>query len=191
MTLPALRGIASVTAAATGFLLFYGVVYAMEGITTRIPMNPVRELGMSTLWTLPLIVLFCSGLNDFCAATKQAWVFWLGLIPALALLYYFERNTSSSILTKTAMPPLATAAGLIPHIFRRIRFVFTVFCFAAGISGLAVFYFVLTSYLSGSSFATKSLEFVVLAFGTASLVTGVLSVGLLKRHRNPLAQANG
>ena len=190
MTLPALRGIASITAAATGFLLVYGVVYAMEGMTTRIPMNPLRELGMTTLWTLPLTVLFCSGLNDFCTVTKQSWVFWLGLIPVLALLYYLERNTSSSILTKTAMPLLATAAGLMPHIFRRIRFVFTVFCLAAGIPGLAVFYFALTSYLSGSSFATKSIGFVVLAFGTASLVTGVLSVGFLRQRRNPLAQAN-
>lgn len=182
MTLPALRGIASVTAAATGLLLIYGFVYAMEGMTTRIPMNPLHELGITTLWTLPLTVLFCSGLNDFCTVTKQAWIFWLGLIPALVLLYYFERNTSSSNLTKTAMPLLATAAGLMPHIFQRIRIVFTIFCLAAGISGLAVFYFVLTSYLSGSSFATKSIGIVVLAFGTASVAAGVLSVGLVRRR---------
>jgi hypothetical protein len=187
MTLRALRGIASVTAAGTGLLLVYGAVYAMEGMTTRIPMNPLHELGITTLWTLPLTILFCSGLSDFGTVTKQAWVFWLGVILALALLYYFERNTSSSILTKTAMPLLATAGGLMPHIIRRIGFVFTVFSLAAGIAGLLVFYFALTSYLSGSSFATKSIEFVVLAFGTASLITGVLSVAFLsRRHIEPV-----
>ena len=60
---------------------------------------------------------------------------------------------------------------------------FTVFSLAAGMAGLLVFYFALTSYLSGSSFPNKSIGFVALAFGAASLITGVLSVDFLKRSR--------
>lgn len=100
----------------------------------------------------------------------------------MALLYYFEHNTTSSTLTKTAMPLLATAGSVMPHIFQRIKFVFTAFCVAAGITGLAVFYFALTSHLAGSSFATKSIGFVILTFATASLVTGILSVSILMRR---------
>lgn len=176
MTLLALRGISRVTAAATGLLLVYSVVYAMEGMTTRIPMSPLRELGITTLWMLPWTMLFCSGLDDFGAVTRQGWVFWAGVTLALAFLYYFERNTSSSIFTKIAMPLLATVVGLMPHLIRRIRFLFTVFSFAAGVAGLVVFYLALTSYLSGSSFATKAIASVVFAFATASLIAGVLSV---------------
>ncbi len=186
MTLLALRGISRVTAASTGLLLVYGVVYATEGMTTRIPMSPLRELGITTLWMLPWTMLFCSGLDDFRALTRESWVFWAGVPLALVYLYYFERNTSSSIVTKIAMPLLATAGGLMPHVIRRIRFLFTVFSFAAGVAGLIVFYVTSTSYLSGSSIATKSTSFVVFAFATASLITGALSVASLKpRHVEP------
>lgn len=54
MTLRVLRAIASVVAAATGLILSYGAVYAMEGMTTRVPTSPVHELGITTLWMLPL-----------------------------------------------------------------------------------------------------------------------------------------
>ena len=37
MTLQVLKGVCSVAAATTGLLLIYGIVYAMEGMTTRIP----------------------------------------------------------------------------------------------------------------------------------------------------------
>ena len=182
MTWLALRGISRVTAATTGLLLVYGVVYAMEGMTTRIPTSPLRELGITTIWILPWTMLFCSGLDDFGTVTRQNWVFWAGVTLALAFLYYFERNTGSSIVTKIAMPLLATAGGLMPHVIRRIRFLFTVFSLAAGVAGLVVFYVALTSNLSGSSFATKAIAFVVFAFATASLITGVLSVASLKRR---------
>jgi hypothetical protein len=195
MSLQALRAISSVAAAVTGLLLVYDIIYAMEGMTTRVPMNPLHELGITTLWMLPWTMLFCFGLEDFGTVTRQAWVFWAGVILALAFLYYFERNTSSSIVTKTAMPLLAAAGGLMPHVIRRINLVFTVLSIAAGIAGLVVFYLAGTSYLSGSSFQNKSIGFVVLAFGTASLIAGVLSVALLRRRHNranmhPLTPAN-
>lgn len=71
----------------------------------------------------------------------------------------------------------------MPHVIRRIKFLFTVFSFAAGVAGVVVFYVELISYLSGSSFATKAIAFVVFTFATASLITGVLSVASLKRRR--------
>jgi hypothetical protein len=167
----------------TGLLLVYGVTYAMEGMTTRISMAPLHELMITTLWMLPWMWLYCSGVEDFETVTRQAWVFWVGASLALGFLYYLERNTSSSILTKAAMPLLATAVGLLPHVVRRIRFVFTVLSLVAGIAGLVVFYFVLALLLSpsASSFATKGTGFVVVAFGTASLAAGVLSVASLWR----------
>jgi hypothetical protein len=71
MTLRVLRAIASVVAAATGLILSYGVVYSMEGMTTRVPTSPLHEFGISTLWMLPLTILFCFGLEDFGAVTRR------------------------------------------------------------------------------------------------------------------------
>lgn len=150
-----------ITAAATGLLLVYGVVYAMEGMTTRIPISPLRDLGITTLLMLPWTMLFCSGLDDFGAVTKQGWVFWAGVTLTFAFLYYFQRSTSTSIAAKITMPLLATAGGLMPHVIRRIRLLFTVFSFAAGVAGVVVFYDALTSYFSGSTFASKVIAFVV------------------------------
>lgn len=63
MTWLALRGISRVTAATTGLLLVYSVVYAMEGMTTRIPTSPLRDVGITTIWILPCddALLFGSG----------------------------------------------------------------------------------------------------------------------------------
>jgi hypothetical protein len=186
MTLRVLRAIASVVAAATGLILYYGVVYAMEGMTTRVPTSPLHELGISTLWMLPLTILFCFGLEDFGAVTRRPWVFWAGAMLALVLLYYFERNTSSGTLTKNGMPVLATTVGLLPHVIRRVHFVFIIFSIAFGLAALVLFYFAASSYLSGSSFSTKGIGFLVLTFGASSLIAGVLSVAFLRRrHAEP------
>jgi len=64
MALCLLRGISGVTAALTGLLLVYGVIYAMEGMTTRIPSSPSHELGITTLIMLPWMLLFSSGVED-------------------------------------------------------------------------------------------------------------------------------
>jgi hypothetical protein len=185
MALCILRGISRVTAALTGLLLVYGVIYTMEGMTTRIPISPVHELGITTLVMLPWTLLFSSGVEDLGPVMRQAWIFWLGITLSLALLYYFELNTSTSVLTKAAMPLLATAAGLMPHIVRRINFVFTVFSFAAGIGGLVLFYFVVSDRVYGpsaSSFSTRGVAITIVTFGVASVATGALSVATLRRR---------
>ena len=183
MILPVLRGTSKVTAGLTGLLLVYGTVYAMEGMTTRLPMSRLHELVISTLWMLPWTLLFCSGFEDLGKVARQAWVLWVGMTLVLALLYYFERNTTSAILTKAAMPLLATVAGLLPHAIPRIRFVFTVCCLAAGIVGVVVLSFGLSTFFSKHSFATKGIAFVIFVFGIASLTTGVLSVAPLRPAR--------
>jgi len=185
MPLRTLRGISRVTAALTGLLLVYGVVYAMEGMTTRIPTSPARELGIATLVLLPWTLLFASGVEDLATVPRKAWIFWCGITLTLALLYYLEHNTSSSVLTKAAMPLVATAGGLMPHIVRRINFVFTVFSFAAGIGGLVLFYFIVSDRVYGPSprsFATRGVGITIVTFGVACVATGVLSVATFRRR---------
>ena len=184
MNLAVLRGTSKVTAGLTGLLLVYGIVYAMEGMTTRIPMSRLHELVITTLWMLPWTLLFCSGFEDLSSVRRQAWLLWVGMTLVLGFLYYFERNTTSSLLTKAAMPLMATGAGLLPHAIPRIRFIFSVCCLATGIAGIVVLSFALSTYFSaGHAFATEGITLVIFVFGTASLTTGVLSVASFRKAR--------
>ena len=84
-----------------------------------------------------------------------------GSNAGLDFLYYFERYTSSRTVTKIGMPLLATAVGLLPHVIQRIHFVFIIFSIAFGVAALVLFYFVASSYLSGSFFSTKGIGLLV------------------------------
>jgi len=181
MNLAALRGASKVTAGLTGVLLVYGFIYAMEGMTTRLPMSRMHGLLIATLWMLPWTLLFCSGFEDIEKVARQAWVLWVGMALVLALLYYFERNTTSALLTKAAMPLLATVVGSLPHTIPRIRFIFTVCCLAAGVVGVVVLRIALSAYFSGSySSANEGVAFLTFTFAAASVTTGVLSVASLR-----------
>jgi hypothetical protein len=181
MILSVIRGISKVVAAFTGLLFVYGSVYALEGMTTRLPTSGLHELLITTLWMLPWTVLFCSGFEDLGKVARQTWILWTGMVFVLAFLYYFERGTSSSVLTKTAMPLVATSAGLLPHIIQRIRFIFIICGLAAGAVGIIVLYFAFSTMFSASqSFATSGIASVVYTFGIASLATGVLTGASLR-----------
>ena len=182
MVLSALRGVSRVTAAVTGLLLVYGAVYALEGMTTRIPTTPAREFAVTAAWMIPWMLLLCSGLEDLETVTRRAWVFWLGVTAGLIFLYYFERHTASATLTKAAMPPVAMIGGVLPHIVRRIRLLFILCSLVAAFAGLLVLYLTLSTFLSrASSFATKTIAFLVVAFVMTSLAAGALSVAPLGR----------
>jgi hypothetical protein len=100
-----LRGTARILSAATGLLLMYGITFALEGMTTRIPTTAAwGELATGVLWTAPWLLLFCSGLQDTVTVTGKQWVLWLGGIAALLFLYYFDHYKSLSLVTKAALP---------------------------------------------------------------------------------------
>ena len=119
-------------------------------------MAAVRELATVFLWTAPWMLLFCSGVEDLSIISRKEVVLWVGVFAALLFLYYFDRYTSLSFLTKAAMPPLAVGAGLLPHFIKRIRFLFALASVAAGVVGAYVLYLVTDSVLSPSThFTTK------------------------------------
>ena len=175
------RGICSVTAATTGLLLAYGITFAMEGMTNRIRTSSVHEFATTTLWMVPWTLLFCAGLEDFVIATRRAWLFWVGLAPAIAFLFYFERYTTASLLTESLMPMFSIFLGLLPHAFRQISIVFSLLPLLAGIAGLVALYYTLPSFLT-FSFATRAIGVVIVVFEIASLCTCLLSVALLPRR---------
>ena len=171
-----LRGALRVIAAIAGLLLVYGVTYAMEGMTTRLPMSTTRELATSTLWMLPWTLLFCSGFDDFATLAKRQWVFWIGSFLLLFFVYYYDRNTTISGLTKAVMPLLACIGAVLPHVFRRVLLVYTVCSVFAGICGIIVLYFVFQTFLSPkTSFANGAIALVIVTFALASLGAGILS----------------
>ena len=169
-----LRGTARILAAATGLLLAYGAVYALEGITTRIPIAAARELATVSMWTVPWMLLFCSGLGDLAVATGKRLVLWLGSAAALLFFYYFDWHTSLAWLTKAAMPPLVVGAGLVPFYVKRIGFLFGLSSLAAGVAGGYVLYLAANTFLSSNThFQTQFIAALIITFGIAGITCGL------------------
>jgi hypothetical protein len=178
-----LRGTARILAAATGLLLVYGITFALEGMTTRIPTTATSELVAVALWTAPWLLLFCSGLQDVVIVTGKQWVLWFGGIAALLFLYYFDHYTSLSLVTKAAMPPIAVGVGLIPHFIRKMGFLFVLSSLAAGVAGAFVLYSVAaTLFTPTAHFATKVIGALLVTFCLSAITTGVLAVFDLYRQ---------
>jgi hypothetical protein len=175
-----LRGISRITAAGSALLLIYGISYAMEGMTTRLPETVLHELAFGTLYLLPWMLLFCSGIGDIAIFTRKRWAFWIGSLAGIALLCYLEHYSTDRTLTKIAMPLLVTLCGWLPYFIRSMNFVYAVCSFATGMAGLAVCYFEGSALLSGGAFATKSIGYLIIAFVVSSIVTVVLTAGTFR-----------
>jgi hypothetical protein len=164
-------------AATTGLLLVYGITFALEGMTTRVPTSAIRELAIESLCTVPWVLLFCSGLHDLVVATKSQWVLWVGGIAALLFLYYFDHYTSLSFLTKAAMPPITLGLGLIPHFVKKVSFLFAVASLASGIAAVFVLYYVAATFLSPTThFVTPAIAALLVAFCASGITSGVLVI---------------
>lgn len=98
------------------------------------------------------------------------------------------------------MPVLAMGLGSLPHVFRRIGFVYTVFSVAFGIAGLVVFCLMFATFLSTTGFLiggmlffslSRFTELVVAVFVNSSLAAAILSVSPLARLRPPIGKGPG
>jgi hypothetical protein len=155
----------------------YGITFALEGMTTRVPTTAPRELAMGVLWTAPWLLLFCAGLQDVVIVTGKRWVLWFGVIAALLFLYYFDHYTSLFLVTKAAMPPIAVGVGLIPHFIRRMGFLFVLSSLAAGVGGgFVLFNIAATLFSPTSHFATKVIGALLVTFCLSAITSGVLTV---------------
>ena len=153
-----LRGTASILASITGLLLVYRIIFAFEGMTTRVPTSAAWELATGSLWTALWLLLFFSGLQDIVNVTHKQWVLWLGVVAVLVFLYYFDRYTSLSLLTKAAMPLIAAGLALVPHFIKRMGFLFSLSALAVGVvSATALYYFAATILLPTAHFATRTI----------------------------------
>jgi len=170
------RGIFRIAAASSGLLLVFGIVYAMEGMTTRLPATSFRELVVSTAFMVPWTLLFCSGFDDLTSITKRQWLFWAGSVLVLALVYYFDRSTSLQGFNKVGMPILACILAIQPHMFRRIALLYSLVSVLVGLCGVLVLFNTVQMYFRGSSFANRPTAVYVLSFAVTSIAAGVLSI---------------
>lgn len=182
------RGISQIIAAAIGLLLIYGVIYAMEGMTSRLPMSTARELVTSTVFMLPWTLLFSSGFHDLSKAARRGWVFWAGNVLVLGFLYYFNRYTTNAGLTKAAMPILACAAATVPHVLRRTAFIYPALCVLFALCGVVVFYYDIQTFVTpGRSFATPAITAFMVTFPLACIIAGALSIASFFRRAHSAA----
>jgi hypothetical protein len=156
-------------------LFVYGVTFAMEGMTTRIPTSAMREVVLTTLWFVPIALVFSSGADDIASAAKGNWFFWLIVSAGLALVYYYEFYTTDRRVTHIVTPMAAFLISALPHCFPRIKAIYSVFSFAAGICGLFVVYWIGRTLMSAPSFATTGTAVCFIAFALASLSAAALS----------------
>lgn len=167
---------ARVIAAAAGLLLVYGWIFALAGMTTRLPSTLAKEVGLTSLWTTPWMLLFFSGVIDLSIAARKNFVLWAGIVAALLFLFYFGRYTSLSALTKIASPFIAVIAGVLRHFVRQIRFLFALCSVTAALAGAFVLYHVTSILLSPSTrFATKT-GLLMVAFCVRSILAGSLAL---------------
>ena len=137
----------------------------------------IRVMENAALNAIKAYLVFCSGFDDFATLAKRQWVFWIGSFLLLFFVYYYDRNTTISGLTKAVMPLLACIGAVLPHVFRRVSLVYTVCSVLAGICGIVVLYFVFQTFLSPkTSFANGAIALVIVTFALASLGAGILSV---------------
>jgi hypothetical protein len=100
-----LRGVSRIAASAAGLWLIYGGTYPTEDMTTRIPTNPLHELWVTTLWMVPWMLLFCSGVEDFEKIAGRAWIFGVFLPPALFFLSAITQKRSFLNIRRTLFLP--------------------------------------------------------------------------------------
>jgi len=166
-----------VIAATAGLLLVYGSIFALEGTTSRVPSAIATEVVLTSLWTTPWMLLFFSGVEDLSIAARKDFVLWAGIFAALLFLFYLDRYTSLSLVTKVASPLIAVIAGVLPHFVRQIRFLFTLCSTTAALAGAFVLYYVAPTLLSPSThFATKTIGLLIVTFCLSSFLAGGLAV---------------
>ncbi|MDE3202476.1 MAG: hypothetical protein KGN79_16320 [Acidobacteriota bacterium] len=170
------RGILRIVAASSGLLLIFAVIYAMEGMTTRLPTTSFRELLVSVVCMVPWILLFCSGLHDLAQIAKRQWLFWVGSALVLVLVYYFDRNTSFQEMNKAAVPILACIFAILPHTFRRVAFLYSVVSVMFGLCGMLVLVYLIQMYFRGGSYTNRPIATLVFSFAISSIAAGVLSI---------------
>jgi hypothetical protein len=126
---------------------------------------------------LHLTLLFGSGFHDLSKAGSREWVFWIGNALVLGFIYYYNRNTTEAGLTKTVMPVIACACAAVPHIFRRMEFIYSVLCVLFAVCGAVVLYYAMQTVVTpGRSFASPAIAAFVLVFALAAITAGALSI---------------
>jgi len=170
------RGILRIAAASSGLLLVFGIMYAMDGMTTRLPTTGFRELVVSTAFMVPWTLLFCSGFDDLTLITKRQWLFWAGSVLVLVFVYYFDRSTSLQGFNKAGMPILACILAIQPHIFRRGALLYSLVSVLFGLGGILVLFYTMQMCFRGGSFTNRPTAVCVLSFAISSIAAGVLSI---------------
>jgi len=107
--------------------------------------------------------------------TRNHYALWVGVV-ALVLLYYFDQYTSLSLLTKAAMPPIATGLALVPYFIKRLAFVFALSSLVIGlVSAAALCYFAATMVSPTAHFATRTIAVLIIIFCLTGITSGLLA----------------
>jgi hypothetical protein len=193
--LTVVRGFLRITSAVVGLLVTWS--FAVTSVTgVEAPLRPAWELSLACVCVAPWTLLYFSGIADLTPVAHRARFLWVGAVGVMSLVYYCDVHTSMSVFTKTVMPLLAVALGVLPLFVRRFRFLFVVASVAVGVTGILLIY-LLTSMLWSVPDTTSDLRvgkpgaveiLLSLVFSIALIAAGVLSVwGIQSRSNDALS----
>jgi hypothetical protein len=165
-----IRGAARIVAAVTSCVLLYGAVYALEAMTTRVPVSQAHSLASFLLYSFPFALLALAGVRDL---VSSRFSFALAAI-LLTALFAFLNWFTSDFLTTRILGPIATIALASTLLnFRPLRWLAGAMSLISAVGGIGLAVYILR--MTGR-WATRAIELQVWAFILSSVLAGVLSL---------------
>jgi hypothetical protein len=187
MTTALVRGIAQLTAAVSGMLFLFGFVRDMGGL---FQVFTTLQIAETVAFMLPWTLLLCSAFHDLSKAASQEWIFWAGSLLIFGVFFHVDRYEPNTISTRVAMSALACAGAMLPHVFRRLSFIYSVLCIVAGLVGIYTLYSFVRTF-SRDLYAHDPSAAVYQSVFSAACITagGFTTAALIYRARSLKAQA--
>lgn len=170
------RGTAQLIAAASGLLFLLGYIHLWGGFFLA---STTLQAAEAVAFILPWTLLLCSAFHDLSIAFRREWIFWVGMLLVYGVFILICRYDPNTIATRAGLPALACAGATIPHILRRLSFIYSALCIVTALVGAyALYVFVRTFSLDLYAHDPAAAVYQLL-FSVASIVGGWSTVARL------------
>lgn len=179
------RGATKLIAAASGMLLLFRYIH-MWG--AAFPAATPRQMAETVAFFVPWTLLLGSAFHNLSQAARREWVFWAGILLVFALFILVSEYTSNTVARRAGLPSLACAVAILPHVLRRLSWIYSAFCIVAGLVGMYTLYGFVRTFTTDLYAHDRAGAVYLLLFSVACIAVGGSAVAPLF-HRNRSRQA--